>query len=163
MAYRLISVMGLLLLGCALSRPEFQEPRWGNAPAPLASEITEITKSRRSCTIGSCRDERIVLRRDGLVSHEFQTGKLVDSLFVARIDSVAFLALAGELRKLGFFGGGEEEGSFQPLASESTVISAATLCRRKTGIVGVASTSQDVLDAIDEAVAKLSWQRCCRM
>src|SRR6266576_5254976 len=120
----------VLLASCVISRPEVVEPKWNDAPPPRTAAITEITWELRTC-VKSCRYEHIVLRRGGRASHEFRTGKRVDSLFLASVDSSAFLALGSLLLERGFFIGRDEEGEHEPLATKSLVMSVATLCRRR--------------------------------
>ena len=167
MTYRVIHptlpLLALLLLDCAISRPQFTEARWGDAPAPRPEEITEVTQGRRLCSRTSCVDEKVVLRRDGRASRTVTTKNGPDSLFVAVVDSVAFRALGQALVDRGFFTPGEDEGSFEPLASSSAAVSVATLCRRKVKTLHVSLPAQGALAVMDSAVAHLSWRRCCRI
>ena len=156
----------VVLASCFASRPPFVEPRWGNAPPPLPFEITEITREHRRCTT-NCTYERIAFRRDGRASREYVTGKRRDSLFVARIDSAAFAHLATSILQAGFFSAPEDDGHQEPLASESYVVSAATLCRRRALTIGQAWIQSGhyltVRVAIDSTVRALGWEPCCRI
>ena|SRR5690348_8787829 len=153
----------LSLLGsCVLSRPEFVEPKWGDAPPPRPAEITEITWDLRTC-LNSCRYEHIVLRRDGEASHEFRTGKRVDSLFLASVDSSTFFALGTLLLERGFFIGRDEDGEHEPLATRSIVMSVATLCRRRARSVWGGAPPSTEAAAIDSVARGLHWSRCCRI
>jgi hypothetical protein len=158
---RKVLVLGVLLAACAVSRPEFVEPRWGDAPPPLPTEVTEITQTRRVCSASSCRDERIVLRRDGWASRDYGFRHTIDSSFVARMDSLVFLRLAEALRAHNFFTGSDDDGALQPLASASTVISVATLCRRKTMEWNNDDVTVNIKADLATAVASLQWSRCC--
>jgi len=154
------------LSACAISRPEFVEPKWGNAPAPLPSEVTEITWELRTCS-SNCRDEEVVLRRDGRASRAYKTRRKLDSLFVARIDSASFAALADLIVRRGFFAGSDGDGAHEPLATKSLVMSVATLCRRRASAVFVdiprSITGPQPQTAVDSVARRLSWTRCCRI
>jgi len=151
-------------LACAPRRPPFVEPDWGEAPPPYPAEVTEVTREYRHCA-QVCRFERIVLRRDGTVSRRFATGKHIDSLFTAQVDSTTFIALVRSLTELGFFRPMEGAGEHVPLAVDSYLISAATLCRR-----AVATFSPLAFDpfpndravlAVERALVGVRWRRCC--
>lgn len=151
-------------LGCAPRRPPFVEPDWGDAPPPYPAEVTEVTREYRHCA-RDCRFERLVFRRDGEVTRRFMTGKHVDSLFTARIDSTAFVAMVHSLTALGFFRPMEGAGEHVPLAVDSYLISAATLCRRAVATYSPLAfdlypTDRAVL-VIERAMASLRWSRCC--
>ena len=106
-----------------------------------------------------------MLRRDGRASRAFATDKRLDSLFVARIDSVSFAALAGEIAKRGFFLGSDGDGAHEPLTTRSLVMSVATLCRRRASAVFVeiprAISTPQPQSAVDSVAKALSWKRCC--
>ena len=146
-----------------LARPAFQEPQWGDAPPPLASEITEITLTHRLCR-GVCTEERIAFRRDGLAARSFWTRNNEDSSFNASIDSAAFAQLAAQFLRHDFFRGhreGEDEALF---SNDVYVLSVATLCRRKTDTVGTPwlRFGTELRVAVDTVVSSLAWERCCR-
>jgi hypothetical protein len=157
----------LLLLpcsGCFAARPLYNEPRWGNAPPPVPAEITEITRDHLVCTRGArCQSERVVFRRDGLARREFTTGHNSDSLFFANVDSAQFRWLAQQLIAGNLFGEGDDEGHHEPLANESYVISAATLCRRRTVTIGGMILQLGRLSAvrlaIDSVTGAVTWNR----
>ena len=148
-----------------MNRPEFVEPKWGTAPPPLPSEITEITWERRSCR-GSCQEEAVVLRRDGHAQRMVRHGKHLDSLFSATIDSATFISLAAEVIRRNLFTGSDDDGFHEPLANNSLMISAATLCRRRVSVVqeppprGVSGPFPEA--AIDSVARGLRWEKCCR-
>ncbi len=150
------------LTACAIGRPEFVEPKWGDAPPPRPGEITELTWELRTC-LRSCQYEQIVLRRDGGASHRFRTGNRLDSLFDAHIDSAAFARLTTFVVQDHFFMGRDDDGAHEPLATRSLVISAATLCRRRALSMGQAGPRSASGAAIDSASRQLRWTRCCRI
>jgi hypothetical protein len=107
-----------------------------------------------------------VLRRDGVATRTFRQGKHGDSLFTARIDSAAFVNLAGEVIRRRFFSGSDEEGFHEPLSNQSVLISAATLCRRRVHSVQEPLRSglkgPFAYMAIDSVARTLEWKKCCR-
>lgn len=152
-------------IGCAPRRPPFVEPDWGDAPAPYPNEITEITREYRHCA-ERCTFDRIVLRRDGVASRHFITVTKVDSVLIARIDSLSFVELVSSLRQAGLFrpmmGGGEQV----PLAVDSYLISAASLCRRAVATYSPLSfdwyPGSNAVLAIERATSMLRWIRPAR-
>jgi hypothetical protein len=160
-----VILLPIIVSACVMSRPIFVEPKWGGAPPPLPSEVTEITWELRTCR-SSCRDEEIVLRRDGRASRTFGNEKRVDSLFLATIDSVTFRGLVGDLVRYGLFAGADDDGSHEPLATSSVVMSVATLCRRRVASLPAdvprAMTRPQPQDVFASVAAKLTWTRCCR-
>jgi hypothetical protein len=158
----------LLVLGlsaCAPHRPPFVEPDWGDAPSPYPSEITEVTREYRHCA-EHCSFDRMVFRRDGTVIRRYLTGGHLDSLLSARIDSLAFVELVISLDKAGLFRPMAGAGEHVPLAVDSYIVSAASLCRRAvTTYSPLASDwylgSEAVL-AVERAASGLHWVRCCR-
>jgi len=151
----------VLVAACVISRPEFIEPKWGEAPPALPHEITEITWEVRTC-LSVCRYDHLILSRSGRAWREFRTGQRVDSMFVAEIDSPAFLRLAKHLIERGFFNGRDEEGEHEPLATKSLVMSVATLCRRRARSAGGEAPPSALGAAIDSAGRSLKWMPCCR-
>jgi hypothetical protein len=93
------------------------------------------------------------------------TGKHVDSLFTATLDSTEFVAMVRSLTALGFFRPMEGAGEHVPLAVDSYLISAATLCRRAVATYSPLAfdpypTDRAVL-VIERALTSLHWSRCC--
>ncbi len=166
MARTLLGFLVVMSSACFASRRQFVEPRWGDAPAPLNSEITDITVEHARCR-SNCVYERIVFRRDGRATRTFRTGGRVDSLFTASIDSLKFARLATGVLRSDFFNSPESDGHQEPLASESYVVSAASLCRRRVVTIGQAWIQgghyMAVLVPIDSAGAAMKWERCCRV
>jgi hypothetical protein len=97
-----------------------------------------------------------------MVSH----GKHLDSLFSATIDSATFISLAAEVIRRNLFTGSDDDGFHEPLANNSLMISAATLCRRRVSVVqeppprGVSGPFPEA--AIDSVARGLRWEKCCR-
>jgi len=152
-------------IGCAPHRPPFVEPDWGDAPSPYPIEITEVTREYRHCR-DQCAFDRIVFRRDGTVSRRFSTGTRLDSTLTARIDSLAFIDLVVALDRAGLFRPMDGAGEHVPLAVDSYLISAASLCRRAVATYSPLSNdwypgSRAVL-AVERAASGLHWVRCCR-
>lgn len=116
-------------LACAPRRPPFVEPDWGTAPPPYPTEITEVTREYRHCA-SECSSDRLVIRRDGKVERRFVTSKRVDSVLVAQIDSLEFVHLVEGLTRAGLFQPMQGAGEQVPLAVDSYLVSAASLCRR---------------------------------
>ncbi len=125
----LLPLLAATTLACAPRRPPFVEPDWGDAPAPYATEIIEVTRDYRHCA-AECSSDRLVIRRDGRVERRFVTSKRVDSIFIARIDSLEFVRLVEGLSKAGLFQPMQGAGEQVPLAVDSYLVSAASLCRR---------------------------------
>lgn len=156
----LVTVAGLI--GCAPRRPPFVEPDWGDAPAPYPTEITEVTREYRHCK-ERCTFERLVLRRDGIAVRRFFTVDKIDSMLVARIDSLSFADLVVSLSQAGLFRPMVGAGEQVPLAVDSYLISAASLCRRAVATYSPLSVdwypgSSAVL-AIERATGTLRWVR----
>jgi hypothetical protein len=97
----------------------------------------------------------------------------MDSLFVGRIDSLAFAALARGLIRWGFFAR-DADGEFNPLASDATMTSASILCRRKVRVVDASIPTkpgaypwrdhEDQLQSfVDSIAGAVRWGRCCRI
>jgi hypothetical protein len=154
-----------LALACARPRPAFVEPTWGGAPAPAPEQIAEITLTRITCR-GTCQSVNLVFRRDGDAVRDYRTGARRDSLFFARIDSVAFRHLANELVTGGFFSGrGDATGVPEPLASSTTIMSASILCRRFVTQwdrdLDPTGPSARHLAATESTGQHLTWYRCC--
>jgi len=149
---------------CVISRPEFLEPKWGDAPPPVPSEITEITWDLRTCRT-TCAYDRVTLRRGATSWRKFLTAKREDSAFTATVDSAAFAALAAELVRRRFFRGRDGDGAHVPLATRSLVISAATLCRRRAASIELPGSTSIVgpqpYTAIDSVIHTIAWTRCC--
>lgn len=150
------------LAACAPRRPPFVEPDWGDAPSPYPVEITEITREYRHCA-ARCSFDRMVFRRDGTVTRRFFTEDRLDSLLTARIDSLGFIELVTALDRAGLFRPMGGAGEHVPLAVDSYLISAATLCRRAVATYSPLSGdwypgSQAVL-AVERAVSRLHWMR----
>jgi hypothetical protein len=149
-------------LGCAPRRPPFVEPDWGDAPPPYPSEVTEITREFRHCA-QQCRFDRLVIRRDGEVTRRFSTAGRIDSILTARIDSVSFVRLVIALDSTGLFAPMVGAGEQIPLAVDSYLISAATLCRRAVATwspladAGWTPGSHAVLE-IERALLLLRWR-----
>jgi hypothetical protein len=160
------SVSLLLTTACVISRPNFTEPKWGTAPAPLPMEVTEITWELRTCST-VCTYEQILLHRDGSAARTFRTKKRLDSLFTATVDSGTFASLAREIVRRGFFRGRDGDGAHEPFSTRSLVISVATLCRRRAAELspGVPppGTPAQAAAAIDSVGHSLGWKRCCRI
>jgi hypothetical protein len=167
-----LTLLWVVTSGCYLSRPAFVEPQWGDAPAPAADQIAEITRDHVQCTLNSCRHTKLILSRDGRASQVYSTREGVDSFFVGQIDSVAFRALAQGFVRLGFFGLSEDD-TFNPVASDATMTSASILCRRKVRVVDESiPTKPDaypwreddrrVQVLVDSIVGVVHWGRCCR-
>jgi len=158
-------LVALGLVGCAPRRPPFVEPDWGNAPEPYNTEITEITREYRHCAT-ICTYDRVVLRRDGMATRQFLTANHVDSLFYARIDSLAFIRLVDAMTSARFFHPMEGAGEHVPLAVDSYLISAASLCRRAVISYSPLAFSPypaaPVVVLLQEAAESLHWGRCCR-
>ena len=160
-----LATLLLGLLACAPHRPPFVEPDWGDAPSPYPVEITEVTREYRHCR-EQCTFDRMVFRRDGTVSRRFSTGTRVDSTLSASIDSTAFIELVVALDRAGLFRPMGGAGEHVPLAVDSYLISAATLCRRAVATYSPLSNdwypgSRAVL-AVERAASGLHWVRCCR-
>src|SRR2546427_1046454 len=160
MRISVLSILPALASACVFSRPEFVEPRWGDAPPPLPAEVTEITWELGTGA-GSCRYDQVVFRRDRLATHEFRTGRRLDSLFVARVDSASFAQLARVLVHRGFFAGREDEGAHEPLATRSLVMSVATQCRRRARQGDGDEYMSKMSAAVDSAAHTVAWTRCC--
>jgi hypothetical protein len=159
------AILLLGLLACAPHRPPFVEPDWGDAPSPYPVEITEVTREYRHCR-DQCTFDRMVLRRDGTVSRRFLTGTRLDSMLLARIDSTAFIDLVVALDRAGLFRPMDGAGEQVPLAVDSYLVSAASLCRRAVATYSPLSSdwypgSRAVL-AVERAASGLHWVRCCR-
>jgi hypothetical protein len=158
-------VTGLLVSACAISRPAFVEPAWGNAPPPYPSEVTEITSEHRVCLKRKCTFERYTFRRDGTAQHSYATGDRPDSLYLGRIDSLTFEKLASSVRGPLFGPYPGEADNHLPLATDSYLFSVATLCRRQV----VATSRFDwnsnsyapVMRDIILASGLVNWHRCC--
>ena len=150
------------LVACAPRRPPFVEPDWGEAPSPYPVEITEVTREYRHCA-ERCTYDRLVLRRDGTVSRRFSTTTHLDSLLTAQVDSLTFIELVVSLDKAGLFRPMVGAGEQVPLAVDSYLISAASLCRRAVATYSPLSGdwypgSQAVL-AVERATSNLRWNR----
>jgi hypothetical protein len=148
--------------GCAPHRPPFVEPDWGDAPPPYPIEITEVTREYRHCA-AQCSFDRLVIRRDGQVTRRFSTAGRVDSVLTAQIDSLAFIRLVVALDSAGLFRPMVGAGEQIPLAVDSYLVSAATLCRRAVATYspladGWTPASQSVL-VIERAASRLRWLR----
>lgn len=158
-------LLALSLLACAPRRPPFVEADWGTAPAPYGTEITEITREYRHCA-ATCTYDRVVFRRDGVATRQFLTANHLDSLFYAQIDSAAFVHLVDALADAGFFRPMEGAGEHVPLAVDSYLISAATLCRRAVAsyspLASGGYTVAPVVVLLQDATRSLRWGRCCR-
>ncbi len=149
-------------VACAPRRPPFVEPDWGDAPPPYPTEITEVTREYRHCAT-HCVVDRMVIRRDGQVTRRFTSAGRVDSVLTARIDSVAFIRLVVALDSAGLFRPMVGAGEQVPLAVDSYLVSAASLCRRAVATSspladGWSSASRAVL-VIEQASARLRWIR----
>lgn len=148
-------------LGCAPRRPPFVEPDWGDAPPPYPNEITEITREYRHCA-QQCSFDRLVIRRDGQVTRRFLTAGRLDSVLTARIDSVSFVQLVVALDSTGLFAPMVGAGEQVPLAVDSYLVSAATLCRRAVATwspladAGWTPGGHAVL-LIEQAAERLRW------
>lgn len=157
-----LTLLLVIAAACAPRRPVFVEPDWGDAPAPYPSEITEITREYRHCA-DRCTFEQLVLRRDGRATRRFVTAGRVDSMFTARIDSLTFVRLVVALDSARLFQPMIGAGEQVPLAVDSYLVSAASLCRRAITTWsplahGWTYATQAVL-AIERAIAALRWQR----
>ena len=129
----------------------------------MPAEVTEITLEHMRCR-HACSYERVSLRRDGHASRTFSTGKHLDSTLVATIDSLTYRSLASRLAEEHFLTRYDGDGYHQPLATESYVVSAATLCRRAVGTFSSSDPAKvlAVPQVIDSVVAGLPWALCCR-
>ena len=149
-------------LACAPRRPPFVEPDWGDAPPPYPTEITEVTREYRHCA-AECRSDRLVLRRDGLVERRFVTSRRVDSVLVARIDSLEFIRLVEGLGRSGLFRPMVGAGEQVPLAVDSYLVSAASLCRRAVATYSPLADDWSPASAavllIERAIERLRWIR----
>lgn len=152
---------------CATSHP-YTEADWGTAPAPYAREVTEITLEHLACPpmASGCSTERLVLRRDGRATREFLTGRRQDSLLAGAVDSAQFVRLADRLTAARFFASDLSGKRHEPLAADSYVATAATLCRRAFRSFTLRETAvalpPPAVDAILATAALVPWSRCCR-
>lgn len=150
------------LMGCAPRRPPFVEPDWGDAPSPYPIEITEVTREYRHCA-DRCTYDRLVLRRDGTVARRFFTATRLDSQVTARIDSMVFIDLVVSLDKAGLFRPMVGAGEQVPLAVDSYLISAASLCRRAVAtyspLAGDWYPGSAAVLAVERATSNLRWSR----
>ena len=157
------TILLVALPACVAARPDFAEPRWGNAPPPLALEVTEVTVDRRSCIATACLRETVLLRRDGAASRQFQSRAGRDSILIGRVDSATFVHVAQELLRGKFFAGTDDDGWHEPLTNESVVMSASTLCRRRVASLGPRALArgdyQQIRAVIDSVVRSMSWTR----
>ena len=153
------------LVACAPRRPPFVEPDWGDAPAPYPIEITEVTREYRHCA-DRCTYDRLVLRRDGAVTRRFFTATHLDSQLTARIDSMVFINLVVSLDKAGLFRPMVGAGEQVPLAVDSYLISAASLCRRAVAtyspLAGGWHPGSTAVLAVERATSNLRWSRPSR-
>jgi len=144
------------------SGPPFVEPEWGNAPPPLAYEITEITANWQHCT-QTCQRDEVLLLRDGQALRTLYSSGRRDSVMYGRVDSLTFLALATALRDPQFFLGPGDEPARMPLTNQSMVLSIATLCRRHVlnfySPDDRPSVRAKAQAALDSAVAAIRWTR----
>lgn len=148
-------------LACAPRRPPFVEPDWGDAPPPYAVEITEVTREYRHCA-AECSSDRLVIRRDGRVERRFVTSKRVDSVLVARIDSLAFVNLVEGLVRARLFRPMEGAGEQVPLAVDSYLVTAASLCRRAVATYSPlasdwSSPGSTAVLLIERTIRQLQW------
>ena len=155
-------LLPLCLAACLSSPPLYNEPTWGSAPAPVGYEVTEVTEDHLRCLQRPrCQNEQIVFHRDGLASRIFRSGTEIDSVFMARIDSVSFAALARSLIELHFFTESDGfAGHHEPLANESYVLTAATLCRRAYRTLSAPPRNFEApfLRPVDSLTAATKWQ-----
>lgn len=162
MRRRLLLLSALLIVGCAPRRPPFVEPDWGDAPPPYPTEITEVTREYRHCAT-ECSSDRVVIRRDGLVLRRFSTSRRVDSVLVARIDSLAFIRLVVGLDSAGLFRPMIGAGEQVPLAVDSYLVSAATLCRRAVATYSPLANDWSPASAavllVERVIERLHWSR----
>jgi hypothetical protein len=155
------------LAGCTRLQPEFVEPAWGDAPAPLVAEVTEVTLEHRHCATGAprCITDRLVFRRDGKASRTLLTGNTRDSLMLGRVDSAAFARLVEVLRTANHFHG-RADRRHEPLTVDSYLVTAASLCRRAITNYPRFDQRDDptppVPAAILETASQVRWSKCCR-
>jgi hypothetical protein len=159
-----LPALALLASACAISRPAFVEPAWGDAPPPYPSEVTEITSEHRVCDKDRCHFERYLFRRDGRAEHTYSTGDRPDSAYFGRIDSLTFVKLANSVRGP-LFGDRYESENHEPLAEDSYLFSVASLCRRHVVAIGKfgwqADTGPSVMRDIILTSGLVNWHRCC--
>lgn len=159
------AVVVLCSSACAISRPAFVEPAWGDAPPPYPAEVTEITSEHRVCLKGKCTFERYIFRRDGRAEHSYSTGDRTDSLYYGRIDSLTFVKLVSSVRGplFGLYAGDAE--NHLPLATDSYLFSVATLCRRQVVTTSTfdwnSNSYAPVLRDIILASGLVNWRPCC--